>query len=527
MLDEPGEVEAGQGDLEREGVGAAAVDGEDRDRAVVGAYGGGVQQVGLAVLPRPVRRRVHADVEDLAAAVPGGLGEGEERRLPPGRAARLGHDRRDDVDELRQAGDRDAVGVPEQGDEERPEDDGVGDAVVVLQEAGGLGPVVLLEGLRVRLPLGQVPDVPLVEGQVDLLLRLQAGAHVVGGRDDVVDERLHVDGGGEEGVDVPVLGPVVGVQRDVVDEVVGLLEDRRLPLGEGRHGLAGGTAGDEFDAGVQLAHGPGRLGGDAAVFLGGLVAGLPGAVHLVAEAPESDAEGVLVAVGDAEVGEGGASRVIGVLLEFEGLGDAAGAEVDGHHGFGLGADLAEEVDVLGEAEAVRLGGVPGEVETAGAAVRRAHGVFPLVARDEVAAGVADGGDAQFADEAEDVLAESLVVGCGVVGFEDAGVDAAAEVFHEAAEEAGVHFADGECRVEGEAGGVHGRLSGWVVLCGGGCGWFVALSLRSSHSLPRLSTFGIPKGARHFERDRKFGALARQWVTRNFEHVFWAEAIVPR
>ncbi len=195
------------------------------------------------------------------------------------------------------------------------------------------------------------------------------------------------------------------------------------------------------------------------------MAGLPGAVHLVAEAPEPDAEGVLVAVGGAEVGQGGALGVVGVLLEFQGFGDAAGAEVDGHHGFGLGADLAEEGDVLREAEAVGLRRVPGEVEAAGAGLCRADRVFPLVARDEVAAGVADGGDAEFPHEVQDVLAEAGFVGCGVVGFEDAGVDAAAEVFYEAAEEARVDLADCERGVEGEAGGVHACLSRFSFVCG--------------------------------------------------------------
>src|SRR5690606_18643829 len=152
--------------------------------------------------------------------------------------------------------------------EQRADDDGVGDAVVVLEDAGGLGPV---QGGDLFPGAGHVPDVPLVEGEGDPLRRLQTGADVVAGGDHVLDEGLHVHGGGQEGVHVAVEGLVVGVQGDVVDEVVGLLEDRRLPLGEGGHGLAGGAAGDEFAPGVELAHGAGGLGGQTAVLLGGLV----------------------------------------------------------------------------------------------------------------------------------------------------------------------------------------------------------------------------------------------------------------
>src|SRR5690606_20835627 len=71
------------------------------------------------------------------------------------------------------------------------------------------------------------------------------------------------------------------------------------------------------------------------------------------------------------------------------------------------------------------------------------------------AGVADGGDAEFPDEAEDVRAQALGVRGGAARFEDAGVHAAAQVFDERSEEAGVHFAHGEGGVQGETGGAHG------------------------------------------------------------------------
>lgn len=204
------------------------------------------------------------------------------------------------------------------------------------------------------------------------------------------------------------------------------------------------------------------------------MAGLPGTVHLVAEAPQPDAEGVLVAVRDPPVGTVGPRGVVGVLLECQGLGDPAGAEVDGHHRLGLRADLAHEADVLAEPEAVGLGGAPGEVEAAGPLLDGAHRVLPVVAGDEVAAGVADGRDTELADELQHVGAQAVGVGRRVAGFEDAGVDAAAEVLDEGTEETGVDLADGEGGVEGEAGGAHGVLSGrrrvgWFGRGGGGCG----------------------------------------------------------
>ena len=86
---------------------------------------------------------------------------------------------------------------------------------------------------------------------------------------------------------------------------------------------------------------------------------------------------------------------------------------------------------------VGLGGVPGQVEPGRPLLARADRVLPAETGDEVAARVADGRDAELADEFDDVGAEAVGVGARVPGFVDAVVDAAAEVLDERAEEAAV------------------------------------------------------------------------------------------
>src|SRR5690606_13288515 len=201
-------------------------------------------------------------------------------------------------------GGGDAVAVAQQGDQQVAEDDGVHRAVGVLEQHRRDRPVIAAG--RTGLGAVLVPDVPLVEADHDALVALELGAHMVGGRDDGVDEVVHVVGRGEEGGLVAVLLRVVGVGRDHVDQVVGLGEDGVLPGREGLHLRAGGAAGDQLEGGVLLAHEAGGLGGDPRVLLGGLVPGLPGAVHLVAEAPHADAVGLGVAVLGALVGVGDA-----------------------------------------------------------------------------------------------------------------------------------------------------------------------------------------------------------------------------
>ena len=74
---------------------------------------------------------------------------------------------------------------------------------------------------------------------------------------------------------------------------------------------------------------------------------------------------------------------------------------------------------------------------------RADAVLPAVAGHEVAARVADRGDAQLADQREHVLAEPVRIGGGMPRLVDAGVDAASHVLDERAEQAPVERSDHE------------------------------------------------------------------------------------
>ena len=206
----------------------------------------------------------------------------------------------------------------------------------------------------------------------------------------------------------PSSGLVVGVQGDVVDEVVRLLEDRRLPLGEGRHGLAGGAAGDEFDVRVDLAHRAGRLGGDPAVLLGRLVAGLPGAVHLVAQAPQPDAEGVLVAV-RRRAGRTGRCRTVWLAYSWSSRASATPRVPRLTAIIGSACGPIFRRKAMYSERPKRLVSVERQARSSrrGRSSAGPTRVLPLVAGDEVAAGVADGGDAEFADQVQDVGAQAL------------------------------------------------------------------------------------------------------------------------
>ncbi|VXC24643.1 hypothetical protein ARTHRO8AJ_440115 [Arthrobacter sp. 8AJ] len=95
--------------------------------------------------------------------------------------------------------------------------------------------------------------------------------------------------------------------------------------------------------------------------------------------------------------------------------------------------------------------MPGQVQAGRTLVHRAHAVLPAVAGDEVAARVAHGGNAKFTGQFQDVLAEAVLIGVRVSGFEDPGVDAPAQVLNERAKRSTADGAHGERRIDGDFG----------------------------------------------------------------------------
>ncbi len=458
--EDPADIEPAQRDLGRRVLLEPAVGEEERHGAGLVVPGRAhVDHVGGAEAVVVVAVAVDLDLEDPAGRELRHPGERPEDRLPPGRPRLLAADRRDHVDELRLVRDLHPVAVPQQRVEQRADDHRVGDAVLVLDDPRVLAPARLLDAVRLVLAVqpALVPDVPLVEREVDALAVLQARAGRVRGRHDRLDEEVHVDGAREEAPHVALVLLVVGVQRDVVDDVVRVAEHGLLPLAEGRHARVGAAARDQLDARIHQPHGLARLLREAAVLVGGLVPDLPRPVHLVAEAPELDVEGLLSTVPAPHVGVLRSAGVVRVLHERARRVDAARAEVDGlHHLDARGPRPAHE---LVQAERVGLHRVPGTVESARPVLDGAHAVLPVVAGDEVAAGVPDDGRAELPGEVEHVLPVALGRRGRVAGLVDAGVDAAAHVLDERAEEPAGHVADGEVAVDGDAGAGHGRPPG--------------------------------------------------------------------
>ena len=184
------------------------------------------------------------------------------------------------------------------------------------------------------------------------------------------DDRVEFDALGEEGRCVVVVVAAVVVGGDVVDVVPALLDDDAVPLGIGRKPVGAAAAGDRLDGRVEALHERPSGAGPFGVGRGRDVPGLPGRVHLVAQAPQLHAVGLRVAVGRAFVRDARAGRHVAVLEELRCLLGAGGPQVDRHHRFG--PDLPAPGHELVGAELVRLDRPPREVGAPGPPIERSR-----------------------------------------------------------------------------------------------------------------------------------------------------------
>ncbi len=229
------------------------------------------------------------------------------------------------------------------------------------------------------------------------------------------------------------------MQRDVVDAVVGAIENRFLPVRERGHARTGAPACDQFDRWVDQAHGFGAFGGKDAVVVGRSLSDLPRTIHLIAQAPDRHVMRHLVAVAATEIAPLRPSRMVAVLQQVTCGIQAACAEIDRQHG--LAVDRRHPVHELVGPDQVRFERPPGELQPYRPIFSRTHPFFPDIARDEVATGIANERHVQRAQRFDNVAAESMPIGRWVRRFVDPSVDSTAQVLDESGVDARIDRSD--------------------------------------------------------------------------------------
>ena len=130
------------------------------------------------------------------------------------------------------------------------------------------------------------------------------------------------------------------------------------------------------------------------------------------------------------------------------------AQIDGQHG--LDAGRAAPVDEFVGAEAVGLDAVPGKVETNGPLLERPYAILPIVARYEIAPGVAHNSRTELAHQCEYVAAKTTLVRGWMAGLENSPVDATSHVLDESAEQPAVGGADRKIAIQYDLSLQHGQ-----------------------------------------------------------------------
>ena len=163
------------------------------------------------------------------------------------------------------------------------------------------------------------------------------------------------------------------------------------------------------------------------------MAGLPRAIHLIAQAPHLDAERLIGTIGATLLGELGAAGNIRVFQQVEGLFKTTGTQIYGFHQL-VAAGFFQPFRHFVQTKLIGLGGMPCQVQATRPLITRTNAILPAIAGNEIAARIANRGSAEFLDQFDDVLAETVFIGFGVARLIDAVVYAATQMLHERPEQ---------------------------------------------------------------------------------------------
>ena len=148
--------------------------------------------------------------------------------------------------------------------------------------------------------------------------------------------------------------------------------------------------------------------GDSSVLVRCLMPHLPGAVHLIAEAPEFDAKRLFSPVFSAEIAQIGSALDVAVLNHILCFRHAACTKIDRVHR--LHIRLLRPVHELMKAELVRLNHAPRRVDPVGSLADRTDRILPLEPGDKVSARIADIWDLQFFDQVDGIRSQPILIG---------------------------------------------------------------------------------------------------------------------
>ena len=218
-----------------------------------------------------------------------------------------------------------------------------------------------------------------------------------------------------------------------------------IPFGIGRHPVVGRAARHQRDRWIVPAHHLAGFTRLLAVIFGFEMPDLPRTIHLVAEAPVFDAVGIAVTVGDAHIGILRPGGRVAVLDEVRRVLNRRGAHVDAHHRLGL--DLLGEFHELVGAKLIGFDRLPSEIAAVRTLIFGTNAIFPAIAAEEVAAGIAHRAEVQFFQRRQHIFAQTTLIGVRRGRVVDAFIDGTPHMLSKTAEDQRRNRTDGSMRIE--------------------------------------------------------------------------------
>ena len=146
-----------------------------------------------------------------------------------------------------------------------------------------------------------------------------------------------------------------------------------------------------------------------------------------------------MAVFPPQIGPIGATFVVGIIYDANGILDIPGSQIDGIHG--LKANQLGPLKVFVVPHVIGNILEPGQVQMGLPIFLGAYGIFPIPAGDKIAAGKTHGGKPRFLQGVDEILTEAVFLCSRVLGIIHAAVDHGADRLQKSAIEPGGNFPD--------------------------------------------------------------------------------------
>ena len=176
-----------------------------------------------------------------------------------------------------------------------------------------------------------IPDIPLIEGQVNILFAVFLCFDSITDTYDTGDKIIHSLGTSQKIRGIVITVSIVLMQGHVIDLIISLIQNGVFPGTESRHIQVGASAGYGLDCRIHEFHQTGSFSCDSSVFCSCFMTHLPRSVHFISQTPYFDIVRIFVTVFFSQITVISAAFEVTVFQKILGILRSAGSKIDSHH----------------------------------------------------------------------------------------------------------------------------------------------------------------------------------------------------